>query len=203
MEKRKNNKSKSKRGELTWLVLERLTEGVMDFIDLGLTIAISRYGASYGELMRNKEKMQRDRELFFRKMFSDKADRKRLLNTIAYLEMEGLVVKDGKDKYKITKKGITKKRNLLLKYAYLRTDKKEKSLHPILVSFDIPEKFRKKRRWIREVLRNLDFKLVHRSVWIGFTKIPESFIKDLHELKIDKFVEIIELSGKGTLKRLK
>jgi len=40
-------------------------------------------------------------------------------------------------------------------------------------------------------------------VGIGFVKVPKQFIEDLEELKISRYVEIVELSNAGTVKNLK
>lgn len=80
--------------------------------------------------------------------------------------------------------------------------KKEDKKSLIIMSFDIPEKLRRKRNWLREVLRNLGFNMIHQSVWIGKSKIPKHMIDDLERIKILEFVEILEISKTGTLKNL-
>ena len=42
--------------------------------------------------------------------------------------------------------------------------------------------------------------MVHQSVWVGKTKIPETLILDLENLHILEYVEIFEISKNGTLK---
>ncbi len=72
----------------------------------------------------------------------------------------------------------------------------------VLVSFDIPEKKRKYRAWLRNVLRELDFKMLHKSVWFGETKIPQLFVDDLRDFKLTSFIEILEISKQGTVERV-
>ena len=50
-----------------------------------------------------------------------------------------------------------------------------------IIVFDVPEKERWKRAWLREALILLGFKMLQRSVWIGSNKIPEQFLFDLRE----------------------
>ena len=79
-------------------------------------------------------------------------------------------------------------------------DKGETAL--VIVSFDIPEEFRKKRDWLREVLRNLDFEMVHKSVWIGQSKIPSRMIKDLEIMDMFDYLQIFEVTKSGTLRKI-
>jgi len=79
---------------------------------------------------------------------------------------------------------------------------KEKSGELTLVVFDIPEKFKHKRIWLRERLRDLGFQMLQRSVWIGKYKIPESFIYDLRDLKILDYIHILAVRKSGSLVNL-
>jgi len=72
----------------------------------------------------------------------------------------------------------------------------------IIFIFDIPEKEKRKRDWLREVLKKLGLKMIQKSVWIGKTKIPKEFLDDLFKLKIIDYVEIFEITKAGSLKNL-
>ncbi len=71
-----------------------------------------------------------------------------------------------------------------------------------IVVFDVPENERRKRDWIRNVLKNLKFRMVQKSVWIGKVKISKELIDDLFKLKMDEYVEIFEISKAGSLKQV-
>jgi len=71
----------------------------------------------------------------------------------------------------------------------------------ILVIFDIPEKYSPKRRWLRDVLTYLDYEMAQKSVWIGKKILPDNFIEDLYEQKINTYIEIFEVSKMGTMER--
>lgn len=64
--------------------------------------------------------------------------------------------------------------------------RKQKSL---IISFDIPEVYRKKRDWLRVELVNLGFVQLHKSVWFGPAPLPIQFINSLKELKILSYVK--------------
>lgn len=69
-----------------------------------------------------------------------------------------------------------------------------------IVSYDIPEKSKYLREWIRSSLRNLGLKPMQRSIFIGKIKLPEQFLKDLVIFKLEKHVEIFEITKAGTLR---
>ena len=78
--------------------------------------------------------------------------------------------------------------------------KKEKDDSFNIVAFDIPEKKRFKRDWLRKKLLSLDFTMLQKSVWLGKNKLPEEFLKDLNDLELMNFVHIFKISKSGTLK---
>lgn len=121
------------------------------------------------------------------------------------LKNQGFVKKEATKKgtfWKITRKGldkfkIFKERNLFytqgFKYPKIADDKLR------VIIFDVPEKEKHKREWLRAALANLDFSFLQQSVWIGKNKIPESFIVDLKDRGLLSCVEIFEINQKGTL----
>ena len=72
----------------------------------------------------------------------------------------------------------------------------------VIVSFDIPEKQRGKRDWLRSVLINLGLKFYHQSLWMGYIIIPEEFLHDLTRIEIDQYVAIFTVGKQGTLKKI-
>lgn len=71
-----------------------------------------------------------------------------------------------------------------------------------IFAYDIPEREKQKRAWLREVLRLLGFRMLQKSLWIGKSKIPEGFLQDLRKKEIMDHVHIFEISKTGTLKEL-
>jgi len=72
-----------------------------------------------------------------------------------------------------------------------------------IIIFDIPEGERRKRVWLRSALKNLNFKMLQKSVWVGISRLPYEFTRDLNKLKIISHVEIFAISKTGSLKQLK
>jgi predicted transcriptional regulator/CRISPR/Cas system-associated endoribonuclease Cas2 len=120
---------------------------------------------------------------------------------LSKLRKENLIIKDGRGKITITKQGQkfldrnTKKPSRHNKY------KIEKNLNGeiILVVFDIPEKQRLKRDWLRFQLEQFNFKVLQKSVWWGTAGLPKKFIKDLKKYEILDYVHIFSVKKKGTI----
>ncbi|KKT21812.1 hypothetical protein A3B05_02070 [Candidatus Giovannonibacteria bacterium RIFCSPLOWO2_01_FULL_43_160] len=68
-----------------------------------------------------------------------------------------------------------------------------------LVIFDIPEYERKKRVWLRLELIAHRFKILQKSVWIGYRPLPQELLESLEDLSLQKFVHIISIEHSGTL----
>lgn len=71
-----------------------------------------------------------------------------------------------------------------------------------IVIFDIPEKHKGKREWLRYILRRLGFEMAQKSVFMGKVNIPQRFLVDLGKMGLIGFVEIFEVSKEGSLKKL-
>lgn len=69
-----------------------------------------------------------------------------------------------------------------------------------IVCFDIPERDRAKRQWLRGELIALGYQPLQRSVWIGESPLPVEFIEALDTLKLYDCVRILRVESKGTLR---
>ena len=72
-----------------------------------------------------------------------------------------------------------------------------------IVSFDIPERERKKRRWIREELLGLGYAQLQKSVWVGFASLSEDFFEDLDLLSLREHIHIFSVDKRGTIAQTK
>ncbi|TSC91246.1 MAG: phenylacetic acid degradation operon negative regulatory protein [Parcubacteria group bacterium Gr01-1014_2] len=89
----------------------------------------------------------------------------RLFGALGNLEKGSFIKKVGSGSYKLTKKGI--KRINFSKFFRLSLDKKEKDGLWRVVIFDIPEKQKVKRDLLRQKLKELDFKMIQKSVFVS------------------------------------
>jgi len=119
---------------------------------------------------------------------------------LSRLKKEGFIERtDSKRKavWRITQKGLK-----YIKEEKLREPAKIKSAADgitRIIAFDIPEKERKKRRWIREALLELDFRPLQKSVWIGMSPLPEDFFEDLDLLSLRRHIHLFSIDKKGTI----
>lgn len=192
----------SMRGDIIFKVLESVEKATLGFADLFEVFLEAGYGASLGNLeyrLRKKENRRADEE-----------ERRRIAqnyySTLSRLKKEGLVeeitTKRGRSFF-ITATG---KRKL----SFWRGKRKELPRMPnaregstfIIVAFDIPEREKRKRVWLRQSLRRLGLSILQKSVWIGKVRLPEDFIESLRHLKLIDNVEIFEITKTGTLKHI-
>ena len=68
-----------------------------------------------------------------------------------------------------------------------------------IIIFDIPEKFKGRRVWLRKNLRALGFSLLQKSVWAGRCGVPEEFMYDLKSLRLLPFLHIFKVQKGGSL----
>ena len=62
--------------------------------------------------------------------------------------------------------------------------------------------FNRERDILRDIMKLLGFNIIHQSVWVGKVKLPKQFIIDLEIMGILKYVEIMEVTKKGSLKNV-
>jgi len=200
---------------LTQFILEILNElGTfsMDFLDAVLSNQTSSYkklrrmityGPFYHELFSKPKKLTLEE---YRRL-----ERQRFYNLLNYLQKQGLVAKHKEKEGRvsfwiITRKGKEKleelkerQNNTLPKIKY--EIKKEDELK--IITFDIPEKERRKRDWLRQNLLALNFSPLQKSVWVGYSKLPEEFLTELKELSLLPYIEIFTVHKSGTIGKYK
>lgn len=193
------------RGDILTKVLEVAGEGVVTLSDLFNVFLEAGYGASYGNLEYRLRERHRERA----QAEGEREARERFQKLLYKLKKDGLVAAENKratPHLSITKKGRNKLAELLRRHKRRlpnTTSYEVKRANVFtIVTFDVPEKERRKRAWLREVLRNCGFNRIQQSVWIGKVKVPEQFLKDLERLKLVEAVEIFEITKTGSLRHL-
>jgi len=179
---------------LTREILLALKDTALVTGDIITTFLEVPYGSSYNRMQRSIDQKARERGS---RAVAKRLDKHNFRNLLSKLKRDGLVSRDG-DIWNITKFGLErllKKRNGLPAGKY----KKEVEQTLKLVMFDIPERDRKKRDWLRDCLRNLGFKMAQKSVWVGKTKLPKDFMIDLRKLRLVNYVDVLEITKTGSL----
>ncbi|MBM3257261.1 MAG: CRISPR-associated endonuclease Cas2 [Candidatus Liptonbacteria bacterium] len=192
------------KGDFTIAVLERLAEAAMEMGDLTLAVLEAGYGASSGRILQAKEQieMRRVRKRHEREQYD--RIRKRCYNILAWLEQDGFIERKEKKFFttfqgsRYLKKLLERKKKALPPPQYVIT----KSVTTIIVAFDIPEKERRKREWVRQALRRIGCMMLQKSLWVGRVKVPREFLDDLAKLGLIEAVEIFEIGKKGSLRQI-
>lgn len=196
------------RGNKIIKILNILRGCALSSKDLFEALLSAGYGASAGRveylMSESSRRRQKNKELF--ETFVK--ERQRFNSFIYYLKNDGIISEvnnNGKNLYSITAKGKKKlavllklKNNTIPVRQYPKVDNKTFTI----VTFDIPEKEKKKREWFRSVLLRLGYKIIQRSVLLGKTKIPQSLLDDLRRLKMIDYIEIFEITKTGSLRHL-
>lgn len=73
---------------------------------------------------------------------------------------------------------------------------------PRLVMYDISEKERRKRDWLRYELVACGYDQLQKSVWLGYSPLPKEFIQSLKDMNLKDMVHIVSIYKKGTLTEL-
>ncbi|MBK5215600.1 MAG: hypothetical protein JJE53_02215 [Candidatus Pacebacteria bacterium] len=120
-------------------------------------------------------------------------------NTLSRMKKKGLI-SNNTGIWSITKEGeelLKEKKSSIMKFSpnYKINKKEPKS---IIVVFDIPEKKRLYRDWLRNELIGLGFELVQKSVWFG-PSLPKEFVLYLNERKIIKHIRFFKASEKDLI----
>lgn len=140
---------------------------------------------SYSKIYRNSE--------FENKNLS----RAQVSSMLTRLQRDGLVERNGSKKQSVW--GITAMGKNFLKKQLTRSSNPKSDGVLRLVIFDIPEKDKSKRYWLRRELIGLNYKILQKSVWIGTVPLPEEFIQDLKVLGLEKHIHIFSVNKAGTL----
>lgn len=196
------------KGEYALKILEKLSETVAGAGDLFEAFLSAGYGSSASKMEYELYRAKKRRRLMDEEQKKYTHLRHRYHNILNWLKCDGLIIErrlGNKKLFNLTTRGNKKLvslkeriNNSLPKNGYSVI----KNNNFVIVVFDIPEIERKKREWLRCVLKNMGFKLLQKSVWMGKVKIPKSFVDNLSRLKIAEFVEIFEITKTGSLRHI-
>jgi DNA-binding transcriptional regulator PaaX len=107
--------------------------------------------------------------------------------------------------YRLKKKGILSfdseqnifinKNNLNEHILFTKIKEKPAGDTKVMVLFDIPEKKRKTRNWLRLQLKLWNFEMLQQSVWLGKGPTPKEFTDRLKLLNISECVKIFKIQN--------
>src|SRR3989344_2334204 len=100
--------------------------------------------------------------------------------TLSRLKKIGLLEQDD-SLWQLTKRGLARIKDPLNSHRKALPASEEKNM---IVMFDIPERDKKKRAWLRAELALRGFTMLQKSVWFGPGPLPKEFIKNLDTMRI-------------------
>jgi len=129
--------------------------------------------------------------LLYENGFNNKGKETSIKGTLSRLKKKGLLSNKNRT-WEITKLGqeMLMQRNSAIIY-FAPKKSKTKQIKTTMVIFDIPEKKRKYRDWLRHELVGFGFELVQKSVWFGPT-LPKEFIIYLQKEKILQYIKFFK-----------
>ena len=71
---------------------------------------------------------------------------------------------------------------------------KKESPKNLLVMFDIPEIKKAEREWFRFHLRQFDYEMIQKSVWVGPSPLPKDFLDYVEEIKLKRCIKTFKLT---------
>ncbi len=80
---------------------------------------------------------------------------------------------------------------------YITSPFKKNPSPSMIISFDIPEKNRAIRNWLRNQIKIFNYKMLQQSLWIGPSPLPASFLKRLEDLNIRKNVKTFKITKRN------
>lgn len=190
---------------------ESVLEHLQGFAEEGCDIIETMFSGYHGSYRKMWRSIKHGPKRFDKSWAEWYRDRKRFYTLLNALKRGGLVEKkkggSRRSRWVITEKGSNHLSRIQAQKGdplSLRHTKYARSSRPalILVVFDIPEREKRKRRWLRESLKNLGFSFLQRSVWLGKTALPSEFIHDLRRLKLIDCVHILAIGKTGTIHEL-
>lgn|SRR3989338_1320571 len=188
-----------RKGEILYKILDAVEDTGIFTANSMLSILYAGYGASMGKLNYEFEKLEKKSD-----EYKYKRDQKRQVQIyLSKLKNDGLILRNTGGLFKLSPKGKNKLKELKKRRL---TDKDNFNKEPgdkvIIISYDIPVQFNRERRILSGILFSLGFKMIHKSVWVGKVKLPKEFIAAMSQMNILHFVEIMEVTKKGSLKQI-
>jgi len=90
-----------------------------------------------------------------------------------------------------------KKKDAIKTREYLhsfKSDFKKDAPRNLLLMYDIPHGKKKERDWFRRQLKNFDFVMIQKSVWVGPSPLPIDFLDYLKRIGLQKEFKTFKLA---------
>ena len=71
---------------------------------------------------------------------------------------------------------------------------KKHSPKNLIVMYDVTEEKKKERDWFRRQLKNFDYIMIQRSVWVGPSPLPKEFLDYVKEIGLQEHLKTFKLA---------
>ena len=124
--------------------------------------------------------------LYGETVYGKKINRNSLRVILSRMKGQGLLIKDG-GRWAITREGrkalAEDKKPDIKKFFQSGRVRNQSKIKKLMVIFDIPEKRKAYREWLRSELVGFGFTMIQKSVWLGHA-LPKEFMQYLDEIKL-------------------
>jgi len=164
-------------------------------LDTNTLFTHSEYGKLFNDLRQKYEQQKTHAHLHATMCREEKRIHRNYRRCMYSLEKQECVQRthtQGKILFTITKRGKEKiKQDTNIKTRHEPYIKKPAHYLTVVI-FDVPERLRAKRAWLRCVLRELDFRMIQKSVWVGTNAIPQEFIQDAQYMRVLPYMNFLK-----------
>lgn len=173
-------------------IIEKILESLRDKAEISVHL-IDLITSQRHELYRKAKRGPKQ----FRKNWAQwYKERQQIYSLLNKLKREGFITKSNHQRnspWTITKRG----REKLVKFRKESTVVEGKDV--VMITYDIPERERRKRDLLRRELLSMGFKKLQQSVWVGKILIPPDFITDLKKERLLPCTHIFSIGKSGTI----
>ena len=123
-----------------------------------------------------------------------------LRNTLSRMKKKGLL-KNSERKWSMTPEGeefLNSKNSDIRKFFPLDKKKVRDVTKSLIIIFDIPEKKRRYRDWLRTELVGFGFEQVQKSVWFG-PPLPKEFLQYLDEVNLLQYIRFFKATERDLI----
>lgn len=85
-------------------------------------------------------------------------------------------------------------------YKYKLINTKPNGTSKIILIFDVPEKERRTRNWLRNQIKLWGFTMIQKSVWLGPGPLPDEFQGKVKLLNLKNYIKIFKVENKSNIK---
>ncbi len=184
-------------GELKIRILEFLSNSPLtfdDMVDWLMTPGSGSKGSWTGE-----DRFEFNKRRWRRHLDEERKKAEQKVYSLLYrLEKSGFVKKQNKNGKSYWSRTVKIVKNRFFRTKNFNTQPLTNNLQKIIIIFDISEKEKRKRNWLRYALKNLGYKMLQKSVWLGDASLPREFLEELKNLNLLESVKIFSIFDKGS-----